>query len=228
MGLILRLSALLSPAMPSIGSFFELIYLHYAVKWYEWRQQRLVKKAFYSNPSFKEVDTAVCRSLNPYRVPLAFPYGETPLLTLKVIADRSGLSSKDKVVELGCGRGRSVFFLSHYKRCQVKGIEWVPGFVAHAQSVARRFKVEGVSFTCADMRQADLKDATFVYLYGTCLDDASIEQIKIALKALPAQAKIVTVSYPIEGFKIEDQFTASFPWGEGGVFVLTPSPGSRG
>jgi SAM-dependent methyltransferase len=200
--------------MRSIGELFELLYLRYRVKWTEWKHDLHIRKMF---PDFVKIDAALKKSSRPYAIPKAFPYGETPLLTLKTIIDRCRLGPDDTVVELGCGRGRSVFFLRHYAGCTVKGVEWVPEFVRRAQDVACRFQIDRVSFTCQDMLKTDVKEATFVYLYGTCLDDAAIEKIQ-ALQFKPG-AKIATVSYPLEGFKLLDQFTASFPWGEGEVFI---------
>ena len=104
----------------------------------------------------------------------------------------------------------------------MKGIERVPEFVQRAQNIARRFDVEGVSFECQDMRHVDFKDATFVFLYGTCLNESSIEQLKIAFQHLPQGTKIVTVSYPINGLKQKDQFTVAFPWGEEEIFLQEP------
>lgn len=204
--------------MRSIGEFFELLYLRYRVKAYESLHSLRIRKMF---PEFAKIDAALKKSSHPYSIPKAFPYGETPLLTLKTIIDRCRLGSNDTVVELGCGRGRSVFFFRHYAGCTVKGVEWVPEFVNRAQDVARRFQIDRVSFTCQDMLKTDVKDATFVYLYGTCLDDASIEKIQ-ALQ-FKHGAKIATVSYPLERFKLLDQFTASFPWGEGEVFIQSNS-----
>jgi len=89
--------------MSSIGDFYELFYLRYQVKWYEWWQQRKVQKMFYSDREFKQVDQAIRSSSNPYRIKRAFPYGETPLLTMKTIADKAGLNAEDRVIELGCG-----------------------------------------------------------------------------------------------------------------------------
>ncbi len=104
-----------------IAEACELFYLHFAVKGYEWFQQRCVRKQFYQDPHYKALDQALLKGPNPYRVKEAFPYGETPLCSLKKIADRCGLKASDKVVDLGCGRGRGVFFLAQHYGCEVVG-----------------------------------------------------------------------------------------------------------
>jgi len=205
--------------MRSIGEFCSLLYWRIRVFFYEIVQQRKVKKLFYSNESFKKLDQEVLGLSNPFRIPEAFPYGETPLCTLKEIADRFGLASSDTLYELGCGRGRGAFFLSWYKKCSVHGVEKVVSFVSDAQRTARRHGVKNATFSCGDMREADLSGATFVYLYGTCLDDESVARMEEAFRKLPKGAKIATVSYPLKGCPVKDSCILSFPWGKGEVFL---------
>jgi SAM-dependent methyltransferase len=197
----------------------QLLYLRYVVKWFEWQQQRHVKKQFYSNPHYETLDQEVLRSSNPYKIPEAFPYGETPLLVFKQIADLCRLSSKDVVYELGCGRGRGAFFLNHYTGCQVRGIDKVAAFTTCAEQLAKQFGVSGVSFTCADMRDVDFSGATCIYLYGTCLDEPSIEILRAKFLGLPPGTVVITVSYPIEGLVITRQISVRFPWGVGECFI---------
>src|SRR5579872_1957069 len=93
-----RFSAFHHPMIKKIAEVFELFYLHFAVRGYEWLEQRRVRKQFYQDPHYKALDQALLKGPNPYRVKEAFPYGETPLCSLKKIADRFGLKASDKVV----------------------------------------------------------------------------------------------------------------------------------
>ena len=202
--------------MRSIGEFFYLLYLRVKVFFYNWKDERSIRSLF---PSFKRLDQALLASPNPYRIPKAFPYGETPLFTFKQMADRWHITDSDYVIELGCGRGRGSFFLAHYTGCTVKGIDWTPSFISHATTVASQFPHLGVSFACKDMRQADLSRATVIYLYGTCLDEASIEALSQMFHKLPSATKIITVSYPLPYFLVKDEFVGSFPWGKTEIYL---------
>jgi SAM-dependent methyltransferase len=193
----------------------KLLYLHFAVKIYEWWQQRQVERQFYGDSVFKALDQQLLNGPNPFRVKEAFPYGETPLCSLKQIADWCGLSSQDRFVDLGCGRGRGVVFLSHFYGCEAKGIDRTSSFIQRAQ----KLRVLRASFSVGDLRKFDFSQATFVYFYGTTFSDEFVAELSKALKKLPPKSKIVTVSYPIEGFEVKDQFTISFPWGKGDVFL---------
>ncbi len=202
-----------------IAEACELFYLHFAVRGYEWLQQRRVRKQFYQDPHYKVLDQTLIKGPNPYRIKEAFPYGETPLCSLKKIGDRFGLKASDKVVDLGCGRGRGVFFLAQHYGCEVAGIDMIGPFIERAQRLAKDDQGLKVTFSCGDMRKFDFSQATFVFFYGTTFSDEFVEELKQAMKALPKGGKIVTVSYPLEGFEVVDQFIVSFPWGSGDVYL---------
>ncbi|HEX2579426.1 MAG TPA: class I SAM-dependent methyltransferase [Rhabdochlamydiaceae bacterium] len=199
----------------------QLLYLHFAVKVYEWREQKRVGKLFYQDPLYKALDQALIRGPNPYRNKEAFPYGETPLCSLKKIADRCGLKSSDKVVDLGCGRGRGAFFLAQHYRCEVVGIDKVEPFIERAKRLAKECQKLKISFMCKDMREFDFRQTTFVFFYGTTFSDVFVEELKVALLRLPKGSKVVTVSYPLEGLELIDQFSVSFNWGVGDVYLHT-------
>jgi SAM-dependent methyltransferase len=152
-------------------------------------------------------------------------YGETPLTSLFHIAKESGLNANDHVIELGCGRGRGVFFLSHWFDCTAEGIEWIPEFVATANQVADCLNNPKVHFICQDMLEADLANATIIYLCGTCLDDLTIRKLVKSLERLARGTKIITVSFPITdytpagSFVPIKQFNVKFPWGETEIFL---------
>jgi SAM-dependent methyltransferase len=202
-----------------ISEICELFYLHFAVRGYEWIQQRRVRQQFYQDPLYKALDQALLKGPNPYRMKEAFPYGETPLCSLKKIADRFGLKSSDKVIDLGCGRGRGVFFLSQHYGCEVTGIDRVSSFIQRAKSLAEEHQALKVSFACGDMRKFDFSQASFVFFYGTTFSDEFVDELKQAMKALPKGSKVVTVSYSIEGLELVDQLVVLFPWGSAAVYL---------
>ena len=197
----------------------ELFYLHFAFRGYEWLQQRRMRQLFYQDPLYKALDQTLLKGPNPYRIKEAFPYGETPLCSLKKIADRCGLKASDKVVDLGCGRGRGVFFLAQHYRCEVFGIDMIQPFIERAKHLAKECQGLKVSFACEDMRKFDFSQVSFVFFYGTTFPDEFVEELSQAMKTLPKGSKIVTVSYPLEGLEVVDQFVVSFPWGSGEVYL---------
>jgi hypothetical protein len=151
-------------------------------------------------------------------------YGETPLPVLAKIAEECGLKRSDVLMELGCGRGRGVFFLSHLTGCRVIGVDWVPFFIRKANEVLGSGVPHlPISFYCEEMEKTDLFQATFIYLYGTCLSDQAIFELIDRFKKLSPSTKIITVSYPLAEysphFATLKQFSVVFPWGESEVYI---------
>lgn len=152
-----------------------------------------------------------------------YTYGETPLTTLDRIARQCGILSKDVVYELGCGSGRTVFWLHHFIRCKAVGIDYQPTFIRRANRVKEWLRLDRIAFYLEDMLSANYRDATVIYLYGTCLEDAIIEKLLERFEQLKSGTKVITVSYPLtdysESYKLIKHFPARFPWGKAEVFL---------
>lgn len=215
-----------------------LLYINLKVKWINLLEYLRVVIRYYSNFNFFKIDTALLLSYlftNPFRISRRFlvlqgeqdiyTYGETPLTTLDLIAHAADLTDRDVVVEMGCGRGRTCFWLNQFIGCKVVGIDYVPAFIEKGQKIKERFQVDGVSFSREDLFHVNLRGATVVYLYGTCFSAACIDLLIANFSKLPQGAKIITVSYaltdfqPDAPFQVIKQFPASFTWGQTTVTV---------
>lgn len=193
---------------------------------------------YYPRFKFAKIDLALLFSYflsNPFRISKHFllqkeeqeiyTYGETPLTTLDFIASNCGITVRDVVFELGCGRGRTCFWLNQWIGCTVVGVDYVPIFIEKAQKIRDRFQLQKVSFRLEDLFQTNLKGATVIYLYGTCFSAAYINVLIDRLSTLPRGTKIITVSYslaefqPDAPFRIIKQFQASFTWGKADVYL---------
>ncbi len=193
---------------------------------------------YYGHRDFRNTDLALVLNYlgaNPYYVARRFAaakgekelytYGETPLTTLAEICQRCGLTSKDVVFELGCGRGRACFWLRTVFGCQqVIGIDYNPYFVKLAQYIAREKSIQGLEFRCEDILHADLSGATVIYLYGSVLDADFIERLAARVAQLPRGTKVLTVSYSLQEyatkplFETVEVFSARFTWGVATVY----------
>lgn len=154
-----------------------------------------------------------------------YAYGETPLTSLDKIAKECRLNSSDVVFELGCGRGRTCFWLHQFVGCHVVGVEQIPQFVSRANHVKNKFHLEGVDFRQEDMLQTDLTGATAIYLYGTCLEKPFLQKLTKKLEKLPSGTKVITVSYPLDDyadkplFEVMNRFPVKFNWGTTDVYL---------
>jgi len=153
-----------------------------------------------------------------------YAFGETPLATMDFIARECQLSKNDTVFELGCGRGRTCFWLNSFLGCKAVGIDFIPQFIDIANTIKKRYAVNDVEFRLEDMFKTSLDGATAIYLYGTNLKDRQIINLIDRFKELPVGTKIITISYPLTDytseplFEVMKHFTAQFTWGEADVY----------
>lgn len=199
-------------------------------------QELKVRRRYYVSKTFRVIDRSLSKAYRfktPYTLSRKFLerkgekevhlYGETYLTTYETIGKECGLTTKDRVLELGCGRGRGVFFLTTYFGAKVHGVEWIPQFVGIAQSIASKFHLERATFSCEDFMHTDLSGYSVIYLFGTCLKDEEIKRLIKRFQTLPKGVKIVTVSYPLTeyspSFTIKKEFSAPFPWGETHIYI---------
>jgi hypothetical protein len=207
------------------------IFLFLKVKILEWYWQWQVRKVHYQHTPFKIQDQAFLKAYrfkNPYRISKLFMqqrgeenvhvYGETPLPVYHRIATRWGIGKKHQFLELGCGRGRGLLFLSHIHGCQCIGIEWIAEFVNTIKKIEPSLKIYHEDFMRAQIISRD-----FIYLYGTCLEEDHILALCERFLHLPSTTKIITVSFSLseyhKRFKLIDSFIAHFPWGRGEIFL---------
>lgn len=216
----------------------ELIWIRLKVSWINFIEFLKVAVRYYRNPLFAKIDLFLQLQYllqSPYTTSKRFllrsgaeniyAYGETPLTTVDAIASRCGLSERDHLFELGCGRGRSCFWLHCFTGCRVTGIDCIGLFIKKAEKIRARFKLEKIEFIEGDFFSASLEEATVIYLYGTDLEEEEILKLIERFAALPQGTKLITVSYPLTdytskgGFVVIDRFEASFTWGNADVYL---------
>lgn len=178
-------------------------------------------RRYYSSPKFALIDLlfgCVALFTNPYRVCRKFnqkrgegniyAYGETPFTTYQRIAEECRIGPQDTWVEMGAGRGKGCFWLAHFTRCKVIGIERVPQFVWIARLMKALFRMQEIRFEMGDMETADLSSATLIYLYGNW-----------PKLTIPNGARVVAISEPLPGLTVIKSFWVRYPWGRTAAFL---------
>lgn len=222
----------------TIKEYGQLAYLRGVVGIKELTEYTHTVLKYYGLKSFRRVDSFLVFSYlfkTPFKVSKEFQikqkdddiytYGETPLTTLQKISKECRLERSDTVLELGCGRGRTCFWLNAFIGCKVVGVDHVPDFIGRANLAKEKFDFQDVEFRCSDLLTTSYGGASAVYLYGTCYSPEFIQQLADHLEMLPKGAKVITVSYaltefaPKAPFEVMRRFTARFTWGEADVFL---------
>lgn len=224
-----------------------LLWINLKVKVRNFAEFVRIVQRFYPRFRFAKIDSALLLSYlfaNPFDLSKRFliqkgekdiyTYGETPLTTLEYIVGKCSLSPSDVVFELGCGRGRTCFWLNEFIGCRVVGIDHVPAFIEKANNIKKRFQVKNVSFRLENLFRSNLNGASAIYLYGTCLTAGEIRALIQRFSKLPAGTKVITVSYalaeiqPGAPFEILEKFQALFTWGVADVYLQKKTTARRG
>ena len=154
-----------------------------------------------------------------------YVYGETPLTTLDTIAKRCEISSSDIFFEVGCGRGRTCFWLSCFIQCKVVGIDYIPEFIQKANETKLAFDLHEVKFLKQNILKVDYTLATVIYLYGTCYERSFIEKLIKKFIKCAAGTKIITISYSLNEyskqplFEIVTKLSCNYTWGQADVYI---------
>ncbi|KEQ18968.1 rRNA adenine N-6-methyltransferase family protein [Endozoicomonas numazuensis] len=153
-------------------------------------------------------------------------YGETPLTALDEISTKAELNATDHVFELGAGSGFTSLWLATVAGVRVTSIEQVPTFCRRLRRVSQSMASGCLKVIEEDYLESDLSEASVIYLYASNLDDLTIRCLTLRMLALKSGSKVISVSYPLQEycpvpgvFKLKQQFTVRFPWGEAEVFL---------
>lgn len=152
-------------------------------------------------------------------------YGETFLTTLEQISDAVGLTEHDVVYDLGCGRGRGVFWFNAIRGCRAIGVDINRYFIIQARRIQRKTEIEGVEFVLGNVLDLDYDDASVIYLYGTAFSDRAIVRLVRRFESLKPGTRVVSVSYPLNAytrspmFELEKTLNCAYPWGETEVYI---------
>jgi Methyltransferase domain len=102
-------------------------------------------------------------------------YQPTPARHIFDLIDRTALTERDSLIDLGSGLGHVILMASICTSANCTGIEFEPSYVDCARNIARSLNLEHAKFIQGDARAADLSDGTVFYLYtpfiGTTLRD---------------------------------------------------------
>lgn len=92
-------------------------------------------------------------------------YQPTPVRHVLDLLARAQLGPNDTLVDLGAGLGQVPLLAALCSPARAIGIEIEPAYVAAARAAASALRLARASFTCADLREADLSQGTLFYLY---------------------------------------------------------------
>ena len=148
-------------------------------------------------------------------------YGETPYASFQQALDYIPLSHTSVFYDLGCGKGRLVFFVSEKYGIPCVGVDIMPTYIRIAQETADRNRLEDIAFIEENIFDTPIETATLVYLAWTCFGQDQKEELEDKLETLPLDSYVITTSTPLTrpNFELVKTLVVPFSWGKGSLYV---------
>lgn len=95
------------------------------------------------------------------------PYEPTPYSVLERLAESGYLTSDNRLVDYGCGKGRAAFFFRAVVGCRTVGVEYDPNIFRQAMENHARFAGrDGVELVCGRAEAFEVGDADAFYFFN--------------------------------------------------------------
>ncbi len=154
----------------------------------------------------------------------ASTYGEITFEAVKTLTEKLNLKDSDVFYDLGCGVGKMV--IQVYLSSPVKksiGIELSSERADKAIKIQQQLnqsnkiaKERTLAFYKESFLDANLDDATVVYLASTCFPDELMKKITEKLATLKTGLRVITLKKLAENakFKLVDEFILPMTWSD--------------
>lgn len=149
-------------------------------------------------------------------------YGETPFFTLQKLLLRLPLSGSDiRFCDLGCGRGKLVLYLAMLYGWESVGVDVIATYIKHSEAVAGKYGLDKASFIEQDFTDVELGNFDLIYLIATCLEDATLEHMKVRFADLQRGCFVICVSRPLDCKHLKPIIclNSAFSWGMENVYI---------
>ncbi len=173
-----------------------------------WRTHRALRRRFRGldfDRMAQEVQGATPESL---------AYGETPVSSLMHLLKHSGLSPGSRFVDLGSGRGLTVF-TACLAGFVASGLEFFPESVERARLAAADLGLE-VDFTVGDFLETPWPAGDLYYLASSAFGEGTRQRLGTRLAGeLPPGTLVITLDWVLEPTDFEGLHTLPIPvtWG---------------
>lgn len=147
-------------------------------------------------------------------------YGETPLITAEKMLKIVNPGKKEKYIDLGCGRGLTVFLAGLVFKIEATGIDVIPEFIQRSRIIKDYLKLPGINFIQGNFIEEDLSSGTIFFIAGTTFDDKTIHRLTEKLVNIPGRISIISLSaaLPSTRFKTIHSEELRFSWGKSTVY----------
>jgi SAM-dependent methyltransferase len=149
-------------------------------------------------------------------------YGEIPYFSFEKALELIPIKTTDTFMDLGCGKGKLVFYMNNIFKIKSIGVDLVPMYIKYAASLSKRLKLKNIQFENKNILNCDLSQGTIFLITWTCFSDQSRKSlIEKMQKEISPGSHIITTFNPIEenNFKLIKYIRVPFSWGKGYLYI---------
>lgn len=146
-----------------------------------------------------------------------FVYGDTPFSVFLDALECIGANSNDVFMDLGSGCGRCVFAAALVVKKAI-GVELLPKFVEFCNNAKRELKIPNAEFRVGNIREADVGDASIIYVVATTWSPSQMNAIQKRLEKAKKGTRVIAVTKTLDCsfLKQTGMKEYSFAWSSGG------------
>lgn len=132
-----------------------------------------------------------------------FYFGEMSYPTAEKIAEIAGITKKDAVFDLGCGRGKFLFFTALYTGARCVGIDLLPIYITNAVEIAEKLQIPRLDFFQKDMLKVDISNASVVFIHGTTFSQQVHWELAEKVETMKSGSRLISVSVKYKNPRLE-------------------------
>ncbi len=153
-------------------------------------------------------------------------YGETPFYSLKPITSFID-GSPHAFLDLGCGKGKLIYFMSTVHHIPATGIDIIPSYIKQASKLSKLLRYKTVRFIEASLwdktlLKHEISKHTLIYVSDLCFS-RSLQQhiLSCILEAAPLHSIIITMAGPFTSPHVQllKEEPIQFGWGKGSLYI---------
>ena len=185
---------------------------------------RDVEKELYKHYIFKYSPIFVHQDrIKTHYSQVNFTYGEIPHSVSKEIVETAKITDKDVVYDLGCGRGKFLFFVNLFTGARCIGVDLLPTYISIAEKITEKLNLRKIHFFEEDILDVDLRTASVVFIHGTSFTEDLREGIRQKIEELRNGSRLISVTKPFEHphLKLDSMKKMLISWGLTQVFFYS-------
>jgi len=146
----------------------------------------------------------------------SFSYGEVSYPVAAEIVREINITENDVFYDLGCGRGKMMFYTRLSTGATCIGVDLLPTHINIAEKITNKLVISRLHFFLEDIVNVDLRTGSVVFIHGTTFPDEVHDAVSENIGKMKPGSRFISVSRPysnprLELIKKENYFVS---WGE--------------